>query len=129
MPPDTLFTIVQAGRVLATVGLALLIFQRSQPANRWLRGLFAVVAGWVSAVVYTIWVYNPAGIDAGRYSGTHFPENHFDNNTIAVALIGGWIAPAFAVAVFAVVLRFRDGLAHRADQRAPSKSLERTREG
>ena len=128
MPPDTVFTIVQAGRVLATVGLALVIFQRAQPANRWLRGLIAVVAGWLSAVAYTVYVYNPAGIEAERYFGTHFPENHFDNNTIAVALIGGWIAPTFAVAVFAAVLKFRDWLAARAVQRTPNNSLERTRE-
>jgi hypothetical protein len=78
--------------------------------------------------MYTIYVYNPAGIEAERYFGTHFPENHFDNNTIAVALVGGWIAPAIAVAIFAGFLRLQDWIAARTDERAPNKSLERTRD-
>jgi hypothetical protein len=64
LPPDTTFTIAKAGGVLATVGLALLLFTRSRPGSRWLRGLLAVAAAWIAGIAYTIYVYNPAG-DAG----------------------------------------------------------------
>jgi Mn2+/Fe2+ NRAMP family transporter len=129
LPPDTIFTIVKAGSVLATVGLALFLFTRSRPMKRWFRGLLAVAAAWITGIAYTIYVYNPAGTEAARYAGMHFPENHFDNNTIAVALLGGWIAPAIAVGIVCGLLTIRDRVALRTDERTPNKSLERTREG
>jgi hypothetical protein len=129
LPPDTIFTIVKAGNVLATVGLALLVFTRSRPVKRWLRGLVAVAAAWFAGIVYAIYVYNPAGKEAARYAGMHFPENHFDNNTIAVALLVGWIAPAIAVGIVGGLLIIRDRVALRTDERTPNKSPERTREG
>jgi Mn2+/Fe2+ NRAMP family transporter len=128
LPPDTIFTIAKAGGVLATVGLALVLFTRGRPASRWLRGLLAVIAAWVVGIAYTIYVYNPAGTQAARYAGVHFPENHYDNNTVAVALLGGWLAPAIAVGVVAAILAIRDRIAARAKGRTPNTSLERTRE-
>jgi len=129
LPPDTIFTVAKVGHVLVTVGLALLLFTRSWPANRWLRGLLAVAAAWISGIVYTIYVYNPAGTEAARYRGLHFPENHFDNNTVAAALLAGWLTPAIAVAVVGGILKIRDRVAARAQGRTPNTSLERTREG
>jgi hypothetical protein len=128
LPPDTIFTIVNAGGVLATVGLALLLFTRSRPKGRWLRGLLAVAAAWGSGIVYTIYVYNPAGTEAGRYAGMHFPEGHFDNNTVGAAILAGWLAPAVAVALVACLLTIRDRVTLRRDGRTPNTSLERTRE-
>jgi hypothetical protein len=128
LPPDTIFTIAKAGGVLATVGLALVLFTRSRPGSRWLRGLLAVAAAWIAGIAYTIYVYNPAGTEAARYAGIDFPENHFDNNTVAVALLGGWLAPAIAVGVLASIFAIRDRLAARAERRTPNTSLERTRD-
>ena len=128
MPPDTIFTIVKAGGVLATVGLALFLFTRPWPGNRWVRGLLAVASAWVIGIAYTIYVYNPAGTEAARYAGVHFPENHFDNNTIGAALLGGWLAPAIAVAIVGGIFTIRDRVALRREERTPNKSLERTRE-
>jgi hypothetical protein len=129
LPPDTIFTIAKVGGVLVTVGLALLLFTRSRPKGRWLRGLLAVAAAWVSGIVYTIYVYNPAGTQAGRYAGIHFPESHFDNNTVGAAMLAGWLAPAVAVVLVACLLAIRERVALRRDGRTPNNSLERTRDG
>jgi hypothetical protein len=129
LPPDTIFTIAKAGGVLATVGLACILFTRTLPKNRWLRGVLAVAAAWGTGIVYTIYVYNPAGTEAARYGEVHFPENRFDNNTVASAILGGWLAPAIAVSVLACIFAFRDRIAARAQGRTPNTSFERTREG
>lgn len=128
MPPDTIFTIVKAGRVLATIGLALLLYTRARPKSRWLRGLLAVAGAWISGIVYTIYVYNPAGTEVARYAGVHFPESHFDNNTVGAAMLGGWLAPALAVAIVGGLLTVRDRVALRRNGRVSNTSQERTRE-
>jgi acid phosphatase family membrane protein YuiD len=93
------------------------------------RGLLAIASAWVIGIAYTIYVYNPAGTEAARYAGVHFPENHFDNNTIGAALLGGWLAPAIAVAIVGGIVTIRDRVALRREERTPNKSLERTRQG
>lgn len=59
----------------------------------------AVVAAWILAVAYTMYVYNPAGVLAGHEQGVHFPEARYDNNTITVALLAGWFWPLIAVLI------------------------------
>jgi len=63
------------------------------------RGALAVLAGWVTHVALTIYAYNPAGIAAAAAVGGDSPQMRFDNNTIAVAILVGWLYPAIAVAL------------------------------
>lgn len=68
---------------------------------RWfyVRSGIAVFIAWILQVAYTIYVYNPAGIAAGHQQGVHFPENQYDNNTVAAAILAGWLLPLFTVAL------------------------------
>ncbi len=128
MSPNTIFNFAEAGLGLVTYGLAILLFCLKRPSNRFLRGLSAVLLAWGAGIVYTIYVYNPAGIAAGHSSGMEFPEGHYDNNTVAVALMAGWIGPAIILAITGAFHAIRDNVGLRSAERTPNKSLERTRE-
>ena len=128
MTPDVTFKIVAAGQGLVTYGLAVLLFCLNRPSSRLLRGLLAVLAAWAMGVFYTIYVYNPAGIAAARFEGVHFPEGIYDNNTVAAALIGGWIGPAILLSLMGAFRAMRDDVGLRSTERTPNTSLERTRE-
>ena len=129
MTAETIFKIAQAGAGLFTYGLAVLLFQLSWPKRALLRGLLAIVAAWVVGILYTALVYNPAGIAAGHEAGADFPENSYDNNTVAVVLIGGWIGPAILIGLMGAFRAMREDVGLRSNDRTPNKSLERTREG
>jgi hypothetical protein len=129
LTPDTTFKIAEAGLGLATYGLAVLLFCLKRPSNRLLRGFLAVLAAWATGILYTIVVYNPAGIAAGHYTRMDFPEGHYDNNTVTVALIAGWIGPAIILAIMGAFQAIRDNVGLRSAERTPNKSLGRTREG
>jgi hypothetical protein len=128
LSPDTIFKFAEAGFSLVTYGLAVVLFCLKRPNNRFLRGLCAVLVAWGVGIVYTIYVYNPAGIAAGHSSGMEFPEGQYDNNTVAVALIAGWIGPAIILSVMGAFQAIRDDVGLRSTERTASKSLERTRE-
>ena len=99
MTPQNLFDIVAIGRdalPCIVAGSAVLF---PWPKRLPLKVMSAIFAGRVIATAFTIYVYNPAGIAASLAAGAHFPEMQFDNNTIAVAILGGWVYPAAAVAV------------------------------
>jgi hypothetical protein len=128
LSPDTIFNFAEAGLGLVTYGLVILLFCLKRPSSRFLRGLCAVVVAWGAGIVYTICVYNPAGNAAGHFSGMHFPEGHYDNNTVAVALIAGWIGPAIILAIMGAFQAIRDDVGLRSAERTPNKSRERTRE-
>jgi hypothetical protein len=89
--------------MLLPVALAGILFLAPSPRWAWLRAFIAIVAGWVAMVALVVLVYNPEGIAYGQAIGEQFPERRFDNNTVASALLGGWIYPALMVAVAAVV--------------------------
>ena len=128
MTAETIFKIVQAGAGLFTYGLAVLLFHLSWPKRPLVRGLLAIAAAWVVGLAYTALVYNPAGIAAGHEAGAHFPENSYDNNTIAVALVGGWIGPSIVIGLMGAFRAMREDVGLRSKERTPNKSLERTRE-
>jgi len=128
MTADTIFKIAQAGAGLFTYGLAVLLFHLSWPKRALLRGLLAIAAAWVVGILYTALIYNPTGIAAGHEAGVHFPENNYDNNTIAVALIGGWIGPAILIGLMGAFRAMREDVGLRSNERTPNKSLERTRD-
>ena len=75
------------------------------PRHRGMRAILAVLIAWIASVIYVGAVYNPAGIAAGHALGWHFPENRYDNNTIASTVLGGWIEPTLCVILLAVSRR------------------------
>jgi len=92
------------------------------------RVLIAVAVSWIVAVLYAGLVVNPVGIAAGHAAGEHFPEARYDNNTIASAILGGWLAPLVAIGIVVAVKRLFFRKAAPLDERTPNTSLERTRE-
>jgi hypothetical protein len=128
LPPDTIFKFADAGLGLVTYGLAVHLFCLKRPSNRFLRGLFAVLVAWGAGIIYTIYVYNPAGIAAGHSSGMEFPEGHYDNNTVAVALMAGWIGPAIILSIMGAFQAVRDNVGLRSVERTANELVERTRE-
>jgi hypothetical protein len=121
MNPDTIFKLAEAGHGLVTIGLAVLLFCLKRPHGRLLRGFLSVLAAWVSGILYSIYVRNPAGIAAGHYNGVHFPESHYDNNTIAVAIVAAWIGPAIIVAIMGAFRSMRDDVGLRSTERTREK--------
>jgi len=113
MNPDVIFKIAAAGAGLVTYGTAIYLFSLRRPTNRFLRGFLSALVAWVLGVVYTIYVYNPLGISAGHYNGVHFPESNFGNNTVSVALVGGWIGPAIILSIMGIFQAIRDDVGLR----------------
>jgi Na+/proline symporter len=105
MSATTQFEIVGAILWLFPIVLALGIYFAPRPKLAVLRGLLAIFASWIALIAYTIYVYNPAGIAAGHEQGTHFPEGRFDNNTVAVMVLAGWVFPLVSV-LFAALVGF-----------------------
>jgi hypothetical protein len=87
--------------LLPVLVLAVLAIRR--PRKFWLRCIIAVLIGWIYTVLFTLFVYNPAGIAAGHALGEHFPENRYDNNTSGIAIVFGWLLPAIYTAAAAVL--------------------------
>ena len=105
-----LVSLVMTGLPFAIV---LLISATPFPRHRGIRSILAVLIAWIASVIYTGAIYNPAGIAAGHALGRHFPENLYDNNTIASTMLGGWIDPTLCVLVLAVVRRIHSGIRKR----------------
>ncbi|MBA8887018.1 hypothetical protein FHW12_001209 [Dokdonella fugitiva] len=68
--------------------------------NGLVRGLVAAVAGWIGCVAYTIFVFNPVGLASARAHGDHFPDVRYDNNTVSVAILAGWVVPLATLATY-----------------------------
>jgi hypothetical protein len=97
-----IFVLAQFGRFVAPIALAVVLLRLAKPRRFFLRYLWAVFVAWLFNLFYVIYVYNPAGIAYGHALGEHFPENRFDNNTTAVALMAGWVYPSIAGLLFCV---------------------------
>jgi hypothetical protein len=121
LTPDVIFKFVSAGQGLVTYGLAAALFGLARPKKRLLRGFLAVLAAWISDVIYTLYVYNPAGIASARYRGVHFPESIYDNNTVAVALVAGWVGPAILLSIMGAFQAMRDDVGLRSNERTREK--------
>jgi hypothetical protein len=107
MTNKLVFDIVSIVSMLLPSLFALILVALPRPRSTFGRSVSAIVVAWIASVAYTIYLYNPAGIAAGRELGWDSPEMRFDNNTIASQLIGGWIYPALVVALFLTVRHFR----------------------
>lgn len=104
MSKADIFQVVMLGRlVLPSIASLLLYWLLTRPTNKWTRAVIAIISGWVLFFVYTVHAYNPAGIAAGLEQGMASPETHFDNNTVAVALVAGWLYPAASVLISAII--------------------------
>jgi hypothetical protein len=106
MSPVAIFQVVSAGGWIVPGLFTALVAFGVRPKNSFTRSLLATFIGWIIYIAYTLYVYNPAGIAAGIAQGMDSPEMKFDNNTVAVAILGGWILPAI-IAASAIVITKR----------------------
>ncbi len=99
-------------RTALPLAIVLSVWLAPFPRHRGIRAIIAVLTAWIASVIYVEAIYNPAGIAAGHALGEHFPENRYDNNTIASTVLGGWIQPTLCVILLAIIR-----LAHREDRK------------
>ena len=99
------WSLASAGTWVVPTTVALAIFFARWPRPIPVRAVLAIATGWAASVVYMTYVYNPAGIAHGYATNADSPEMRFDNNTIASALLIGWILPAIAVGAAVMVRR------------------------
>jgi len=103
MDPLTHFSYVEALGAMLVPVVVIAVLALPQPRRFWIRCVIAVLAGWLSTVLFTFFVYNPSGIAAGHALGQHFPEASYDNNTSGIAILFGWLCPTALVAIFASI--------------------------
>jgi hypothetical protein len=92
------------GNLVPIIIFSLLIFWPRLLAHGY-RALIGIISSWIFLIIYTIYLYNPAGIAAGHEVGMHFPESRYDNNTIVPALVSGWLYPALLALIYYVGIR------------------------
>ena len=111
MTAQQLFQIASFGAVALPLAVAIALTLLPYPRRLFVRGMIAILVAWAISVFYAGLVYNPLGIAAAAAQGVHAPKMRYDNNTIAVQLLAGWIFPAISVlgvcSVRHVVYRFR----------------------
>lgn len=103
MTPDAMFSLASRLTTALPILLALCLWWLGRPRHAVLRALLAVGAAWVLSIVPTSEIRNPAGIAAAHARGAHFPEIHYDNNAIVVALVFGWFNPVIALLIARIV--------------------------
>lgn len=102
MTDQQLFIIVQGLWVILPMVVAVLVYGKlSKTMSSFHRAALGIV------VVYTVTIYNPAGIAAGYEAGMHFPESHYDNNKVSVVVVTGWFYPLLALAGVWVTSKIR----------------------
>jgi hypothetical protein len=101
--PVSQFTYVDALGTLLVPVLVIAVLALPRPRRFWIRCVIAVLAGWLSTVLFTLFIYNPSGIAAGHALGQHFPEGQYDNNISGIAIFFGWLCPTVLVAIFASI--------------------------
>jgi hypothetical protein len=104
--------------ILTTLLLATLPFPRAIA----IRFALAVIAAWAASVFYVVGIYNPAGIEAARALGEHFPEGRYDNNTTASMLLGGWMMPTACVATLSIARYIARRMPKDNAQRRPTEN-------
>jgi hypothetical protein len=128
---EHIFNLISIGSLLLPCLVALVVqFVLPWPKHWFARGVVAVCFGWAILVIYTALIYNPAGIALATEQGIDSPGVRYDNNTIASALLGGWLMPALALAVFFaarnVWVRFTRSAVVLSNSSAPNKPLHAT---
>src|SRR5688572_2624810 len=93
--------LVSAAAYVLPVALTTSILLLGRPRNGILRSAFGVVLAWIVSVLFTAQVYNPVGeAYVTATLGAEYAFNRFDNNTIAVMMLSGWILPLLTAIVF-----------------------------
>ncbi|MEQ1514832.1 MAG: hypothetical protein ABL934_19425 [Lysobacteraceae bacterium] len=103
MTAEQNFLIVSVGFQALQFALPIALMFLPKPRHTLARASVAVLLVWVASFFYIDCIYNPAGIAFGHALGEHFPENRYDNNTTAIALMAGWFWPAISVGVLLLV--------------------------
>ncbi len=107
MTDTTLFILVTAGslgiQLIAPIILMSILWIESLN----FRAAIAVVSSWIISILYTIYIYNPAGIAAGIEQGIDSPQMRYDNNTVASTILGGWLYPLLIVLLYLPWIRYR----------------------
>jgi len=98
-----IFQVVTIGFLLLPSLIAIGVVVLPWPRLLSIRLFFAVVCGWLVSIFYTSLIYHPAGISAATSQGVHFPELRYANNTVATAVLAGWMYPTIALAIFFLV--------------------------
>ena len=99
MSPQDVFDVIAVVSLVMPCVIAMAAVVFLKPLSMLVRTAAGVVAGWIADIVFTIYVYIPAGIAVAIAAGVDSPEMRYDNNTVAVAILGGWFYPAMAVAL------------------------------
>jgi len=99
MSQKDVFDVVAVVSVVMPCVIAMSAVFFPKPRSILVRTAAGVVAGWIAYILFTLYVYNPAGIAVAIAAGVDSPEMRYDNNTVAVAILGGWLYPAMAVAL------------------------------
>lgn len=99
MSPQEVFDVVAVASVVGPCVIGIAAVFLPKPRRILLRAAFGVIAGWIAAIVFTIYAYNAAGTAAAIAAGVDSAEIRYDNNTVAVAILGGWFYPAIAVSL------------------------------
>jgi hypothetical protein len=99
--PIAKFSYVQTLGTMLVPIIVIVALVIPRPRRFCIRCVIAVLMSWLCTVLFTLYLYNPAGIAAGHALGQHFPEARFDNNTSGIAIMFGWLCPTVVVAVIA----------------------------
>ena len=93
--------LVSVGMYALPVALTIAVLLLRRPRNRGLRAFLGVAIAWLSSVLFTAEIYNPVGeaYTAAAF-GAEYAFNRFDNNTVAVMILAGWIPPVLTVIIF-----------------------------
>ncbi len=101
MAKTEIFELIKIARfcipIIITIGLLFLL------PKSWAfkyKTLLSVIVVWIATVLFTIHIYNPAGIEMGLEQGMDSPEMHFDNNSSSVSILTGWVTPLFTCFIF-----------------------------
>ena len=73
MDAQSYFEIVSLGRYIIPCLLSIFIMSLTKPKNLVFRLIFAIFSGWVVVIIYTIYLYNQAGIAVGIAKGLENP--------------------------------------------------------
>ena len=92
MNKEIIFYIVTAGYYILPIFLTyFIILVIKHPRSQFIKTAIAILVPWASLVIFTAYVLNPAGIAYATAQGLDNPSMRFDNNTVSVALLSGWL--------------------------------------
>lgn len=104
---ELLFNVITIARgVLPCAMTVLLVHFLPWPQHGLWRPIISIALGWAFVVFYTIVVYNPAGIAAATSQGMDSPSMRYDNNTVAVTILTGWLSPTLTAAAYFASCRY-----------------------